>query len=56
MDWMIPIIQRLTQTERVVFVIREALGFNYPEIAEARDELRKLMSRARWEYPRRRRS
>ncbi|WP_152658218.1 RNA polymerase sigma factor SigJ [Oceanobacillus sp. CFH 90083] len=45
------LLERLTQTERVVFVLREALGFHYPEIAELLGKqeanCRKLMSRAR---------
>ncbi|SDQ92466.1 RNA polymerase sigma factor SigJ [Virgibacillus salinus] len=44
-------LERLTPTERVVFVLREALGFDYPEIAELLGKreanCRKLMSRAR---------
>lgn len=48
---MLVLLERLTPTERVVFVLREALGFNYLEIAELLGEreanCRKLMSRAR---------
>ncbi|MFG6117818.1 sigma-70 family RNA polymerase sigma factor [Thalassobacillus sp. B23F22_16] len=48
---MIVLLERLAPTERVVFVLREALGFNYLEIAELlgkrEDNCRKLMSRAR---------
>ncbi|MFF2448381.1 RNA polymerase sigma factor SigJ [Neobacillus sp. NPDC058068] len=48
---MLVLLERLTPTERVVFVLREALGFNYPEIAELLGKreanCRKLMSRAR---------
>ncbi len=45
------LLERLTKTERVVFVLREALGFHYPEIAKLLGKqeanCRKLMSRAR---------
>ncbi|EQB36321.1 MULTISPECIES: RNA polymerase sigma factor SigJ [Virgibacillus] len=45
------LLERLTPTERAVFILREALGFNYPEIADLLDKretnCRKLMSRAR---------
>lgn len=48
---MLVLLERLTPTERTVFVLREALGFDYPEIAELLDKreanCRKLMSRAR---------
>lgn len=48
---MLVLLERLTPTERVVFVLREALGFDYPEIAEMLGKqeanCRKLMSRAR---------
>ena len=48
---MLVLLERLTPTERVVFVLREALGFDYPEIAKLLDKkeanCRKLMSRAR---------
>lgn len=48
---MLVLLERLTPTERAVFVLREALGFGYPEIAELLDKreanCRKLMSRAR---------
>lgn len=48
---MLVLLERLTPTERAVFVLREALGFDYPEIAELLDKreanCRKLMSRAR---------
>ncbi|GIO59664.1 RNA polymerase sigma factor SigJ [Paenibacillus cineris] len=48
---MLVMLERLTQTERVVFVLREALGFEYPEIAELLGKqeanCRKLMSRAK---------
>ncbi|PAE23849.1 RNA polymerase sigma factor SigJ [Bacillus sp. 7894-2] len=48
---MIVMLERLTPTERVVFVLREALGFDYPEIAEIIEKsevnCRKLFSRAR---------
>ena len=45
------LLERLTPTERVVFVLREAMNFNYSEIAELLGKqeanCRKLMSRAR---------
>jgi RNA polymerase sigma factor (sigma-70 family) len=45
------LLERLTPTERTVFVLREALGFDYPEIAELlgkrETNCRKMMSRAR---------
>jgi RNA polymerase sigma-70 factor (ECF subfamily) len=48
---MIVLLERLTPTERVVFVLREALGFDYAEIAELMEKsevnCRKLFSRAR---------
>ncbi|MBU8878226.1 RNA polymerase sigma factor SigJ [Bacillus sp. FJAT-29790] len=48
---MLVLLERLTPTERVVFVLREALGFDYPEISELlgkqETNCRKLMSRAR---------
>ncbi|MDQ0062760.1 RNA polymerase sigma factor SigJ [Paenibacillus harenae] len=48
---MLVLLERLTPTERTVFVLREALGFDYPEIAELLGKqvanCRKLMSRAR---------
>ncbi|MFB4168226.1 RNA polymerase sigma factor SigJ [Virgibacillus sp. JSM 102003] len=48
---MLVLLERLTPTERVVFVLREALGFDYLEIAELLGKrganCRKLMSRAR---------
>ncbi|CAG7638225.1 ECF RNA polymerase sigma factor SigJ [Paenibacillus solanacearum] len=48
---MLVLLEKLTPTERTVFVLREALGFDYPEIAELLDKgeanCRKLMSRAR---------
>ncbi|OXL82402.1 RNA polymerase subunit sigma-24 [Paenibacillus sp. SSG-1] len=48
---MLVMLERLTPTERVVFVLREALGFDYPEIAEMLGKqeanCRKLMSRAK---------
>ncbi|MGM0837229.1 MAG: RNA polymerase sigma factor SigJ [Bacillota bacterium] len=47
---MIVLLERLTPTERVVFVLREALGFDYYEIAELIEKsevnCRKLFSRA----------
>ncbi|MEC0177832.1 RNA polymerase sigma factor SigJ [Paenibacillus favisporus] len=47
---MLVMLERLSPTERVVFVLREALGFDYPEIAEMLGKqeanCRKLMSRA----------
>jgi RNA polymerase sigma-70 factor (ECF subfamily) len=48
---MLVLLERLTPTERAVFVLREALGFEYSEIAELLGKreanCRKLMSRAR---------
>ncbi|WP_026585133.1 RNA polymerase sigma factor SigJ [Bacillus sp. J33] len=48
---MIVLLERLSPTERVVFVLREALGFDYEEIAELTEKstvnCRKLFSRAR---------
>ncbi|MGG3574602.1 RNA polymerase sigma factor SigJ [Bacillus gobiensis] len=48
---MLVLLERLTPTERAVFVLREALGFPYSEIAELLDKqeanCRKLMSRAK---------
>ena len=48
---MIVLLERLTPAERVVFVLREALGFDYAEIAEliekSQANCRKLFSRAR---------
>lgn len=48
---MLVLLERLTPTERAVFVLREALGFDYPEIAEMLGKreanCRKLMSRAK---------
>ena len=48
---MIVLLERLTPAERVVFVLREALGFDYEEIAELMEKstvnCRKLFSRAR---------
>jgi len=48
---MLVLLERLTPTERTVFVLREALGFDYSEIAELLGKreanCRKLMSRAR---------
>ncbi|MGP0585361.1 RNA polymerase sigma-70 factor [Paenibacillus timonensis] len=47
---MLVLLERLSPTERVVFVLREALGFDYPEIAELVEKsevnCRKLLSRA----------
>ncbi|CAG7610334.1 ECF RNA polymerase sigma factor SigJ [Paenibacillus solanacearum] len=47
---MLVLLERLSTTERVVFVLREALGFAYHEIAELLDKneanCRKLFSRA----------
>lgn len=47
---MLVLMERLTPTERAVFVLREALDFDYPEIAELLGKqeanCRKLMSRA----------
>ncbi|WP_099156964.1 RNA polymerase sigma factor SigJ [Virgibacillus ndiopensis] len=48
---MLVLLERLTPTERVVFVLREALGFDFNEIAELIEKsevnCRKLLSRAR---------
>ncbi|MDD9268593.1 RNA polymerase sigma factor SigJ [Paenibacillus sp. GCM10023248] len=48
---MLVLLERLTPTERTVFVLREALGFDYPEIADLLGKqeanCRKLLSRAR---------
>jgi RNA polymerase sigma-70 factor (ECF subfamily) len=48
---MLALLERLTPTERAVFVLREALGFEYAEIADLlgrrETNCRKLMSRAR---------
>ncbi len=48
---MLVLLERLTPAERTVFVLREAMGFDYPELAELLDKreanCRKLMSRAR---------
>jgi len=48
---MLVLLERLTPTERAVFVLREALGFDYPDIAELlgkqESNCRKLLSRAR---------
>lgn len=48
---MLVLLERLTPTERTVFVLREALGFDYPDIAELLGKqeanCRKLLSRAR---------
>ncbi|WP_248929288.1 RNA polymerase sigma factor SigJ [Paenibacillus hamazuiensis] len=48
---MLVLLERLSPTERTVFVLREALGFDYPEIAELLGKqeanCRKLMSRAK---------
>ncbi|WP_159881091.1 RNA polymerase sigma factor SigJ [Paenibacillus puerhi] len=48
---MLVLLERLTPTERSVFVLREALGFDYPDIAQLLGKreanCRKLMSRAR---------
>lgn len=48
---MLVLLERLSPSERAVFVLREALGFDYPEIAGLIDKTeancRKLMSRAR---------
>ncbi|WP_079912030.1 RNA polymerase sigma factor SigJ [Paenibacillus sp. 32352] len=48
---MLVLLERLTPTERTVFVLREALGFDYPEIAgllgKQEANCRKLLSRAR---------
>lgn len=48
---MLVLLERLTPTERTVFVLREALGFDYSEIAELLDKretsCRMLLSRAR---------
>mgnify|MGYP001319152620 CR=1 FL=1 len=48
---MLVLLERLTPAERAVFVLREAIGFDYPDIAEltgkSETNCRKLMSRAR---------
>ncbi|GIP38375.1 RNA polymerase sigma factor SigJ [Paenibacillus sp. J31TS4] len=48
---MLVLLERLTPTERAVFVLREALGFDYSELAEllgkTETNCRKLMSRAK---------
>lgn len=48
---MLVLLERLSPSERAVFVLREALGFDYPEIAGLIDKTeancRKFMSRAR---------
>ncbi|WP_074600788.1 RNA polymerase sigma factor SigJ [Sediminibacillus halophilus] len=48
---MLVLLERLTPTERVVFVLREALGFDFKEIAvlieKSEVNCRKLLSRAR---------
>jgi RNA polymerase sigma-70 factor (ECF subfamily) len=48
---MLVLLERLSPTERAVFVLREALGFDYPDIAELlgkrETNCRMLMSRAR---------
>jgi RNA polymerase sigma-70 factor (ECF subfamily) len=48
---MLVLLERLTPTERTVFVLREAFGFDYSEIAKLLDKreenCRKLMSRAK---------
>jgi len=48
---MLVLLERLTSSERAVFVLREALGFDYQDIAKLIDKsevnCRKLMSRAR---------
>lgn len=48
---MLALLERLSPAERVVFVLREALSFDYPAIAEligkSETNCRKLMSRAR---------
>ncbi len=48
---MLVLLERLSPSERAVFVLREALGFDYPEIAGLIDKTeancRKLMSRAK---------
>ncbi|GIP37053.1 RNA polymerase sigma factor SigJ [Paenibacillus sp. J31TS4] len=48
---MLVLLERLSPIERTVFVLREALGFDYPEIAELLGKqeanCRKLMSRAK---------
>jgi len=48
---MLVLLERLSPTERVVFVLREALGFDYHEIAvlveKSEANCRKLLSRAR---------
>lgn len=48
---MLVLLERLPPIERTVFILREALGFDYPKIAEILDKreanCRKLMSRAK---------
>lgn len=48
---MMALLERLSPSERAVFVLREALGFDYPAIAEltgkSEQNCRKLMSRSR---------
>ncbi|MDX1807241.1 MAG: RNA polymerase sigma factor SigJ [Paenisporosarcina sp.] len=48
---MLVLLEKLTLTERAVFVLHEALGFNYPDIAnlvgKSESNCRKLFSRAR---------
>ncbi|TCN01217.1 RNA polymerase sigma-70 factor (ECF subfamily) [Paenibacillus sp. BK033] len=48
---MLALLERLSPSERAVFVLREALGFDYPDIAEltgkSEQNCRKLMSRSR---------
>ncbi|TCZ77096.1 RNA polymerase sigma-70 factor [Paenibacillus albiflavus] len=48
---MLVLLEKLTPTERAVFVLREGIGYEYPEIAELVDKseanCRKLISRAR---------
>ncbi|MCM3626952.1 RNA polymerase sigma-70 factor [Paenibacillus glycanilyticus] len=48
---MLALLERLSPSERAVFVLREALGFDYPAIAEltgkSEQNCRKLMSRSR---------
>lgn len=39
---MIVLLERLTPAERVVFVLREALGFDYAEIAELMEKARRI--------------
>ena len=56
---MLVLLERLSPTERAVFVLREALGFEYAEIADLigkrEANCRKMMSRARSKmgFPRR---